>query len=63
VAVWENGHLRLRRWWAPEADPAAPEAELAELLADSVRLRLRADVPVGHLPLRRPGLQPRDLRG
>jgi asparagine synthase (glutamine-hydrolysing) len=47
VEVWEDGRLRTRRWWAPDADPAAPEAELAELLADSVRLRLRADVPVG----------------
>ncbi len=48
LVVWERGRIvRAERWWAPEGDPAAPEADLGALLADSVRLRLRADVPVG----------------
>jgi len=51
LLVWEDGEVVARRtWWAPdyETDGAAPAAEeLSELLADAVRLRLRADVPVG----------------
>ena len=47
--VWEDGRIAERgTWWDP-ADGAgtAADVDLAELLRDSVRLRLRADVPVG----------------
>jgi asparagine synthase (glutamine-hydrolysing) len=63
LLVWEDGELVAQRtWWEPDYDPAAlaaraaaadppagapVPAELPELLADAVRLRLRADVPVG----------------
>jgi asparagine synthase (glutamine-hydrolysing) len=58
LAVWEDGRIVAeRRWWAPDAaprsSPASPRdteaavAELELLMRDSVRLRLRADVPVG----------------
>ena len=50
VLVWERGRVVAERtWWRPEyASPADASAEsLEELLRDSVRLRLRADVPVG----------------
>lgn len=51
------GHVQVWRYWnLPEMDAAQPAAtedelleELAELLLDSVRLRLIADVPVGIL--------------
>lgn len=49
LVVWERGRVVAeRRWWRPDYAPrdAAPE-QLEELLEDSVRLRLRADVPVG----------------
>lgn len=53
VARFADGALELRRWWAldlaaePEPmDDAAAEERLGALLEDSVRLRLRADVPV-----------------
>jgi asparagine synthase (glutamine-hydrolysing) len=51
LLVWEDGTLVARRtWWEPDYAPAnctpAPD-ELADLLADAVHLRLRADVPVG----------------
>jgi asparagine synthase (glutamine-hydrolysing) len=50
LLVWERGELVAQRtWWEPAYDPGpVPEPdELPELLADAVRLRLRADVPVG----------------
>jgi asparagine synthase (glutamine-hydrolysing) len=52
LLVWERGRIVAQRtWWEPDYAPAAAAApdpeETAELLADAVRLRLRADVPVG----------------
>jgi asparagine synthase (glutamine-hydrolysing) len=51
LLAWERGELVARRtWWEPRyqpADTAPGDDELPELLADAVRLRLRADVPVG----------------
>jgi asparagine synthase (glutamine-hydrolysing) len=51
LARWQNGTLRVERWWFPERAPLAgggPDrpAELRELMAESVRIRLRSDVPV-----------------
>lgn len=56
LAVWEHGRLSTRKYWdwdfgavaplQPERLEAATE-ELRELFIDSVRLQLRADVPVG----------------
>jgi len=49
AVVWERGQIVAeRRWWTPSygEDGTGPE-ELEGLLRDSVRLRLRADVPVG----------------
>jgi asparagine synthase (glutamine-hydrolysing) len=52
MRVSERG-VELRRWWGLEpgrhagGDPAAWTARFAELFTDAVRLRLRADVPVG----------------
>jgi asparagine synthase (glutamine-hydrolysing) len=52
--IAENGTVRLERYWEldyTDGDAAQTEAECAEclleLLTDAVRLRLRADVPVG----------------
>lgn len=49
LLIWEDGAIvERRRWWTP--DPEAQEEtdlSLEELLRDSVRLRLRADVTVG----------------
>ncbi|MFO1426570.1 MAG: asparagine synthase (glutamine-hydrolyzing) [Steroidobacteraceae bacterium] len=55
LAVLESGHLRVQRYWdwqfarAGEDEPRSLEhaiEEVRELFTDSVRLQLRADVPV-----------------
>lgn len=53
--LWEDGRLRTGSYWelpvVPERemrmDAAAVEAEFAALFADSVRIRMRSDVPFG----------------
>jgi asparagine synthase (glutamine-hydrolysing) len=52
LLVWRDGVAEVRRYWRPQRvdvpkrfDEAA--AALRELLVDSIRLRLRSDVPVG----------------
>jgi asparagine synthase (glutamine-hydrolysing) len=52
VAHWEDGRLQVRRYWSPAHvtvpnEPAAASEVLRDLLSDSVRLRVRSDVPVG----------------
>jgi asparagine synthase (glutamine-hydrolysing) len=49
LLVWEAGRIvEERTWWSPSFDSnGGPEGDLEELMRDSVRLRLRADVPVG----------------
>jgi asparagine synthase (glutamine-hydrolysing) len=48
--VFDDGGLRLRRYWSLEphdAPPGDPAEAVRELFLDSVRLRLRSDVPLG----------------
>jgi asparagine synthase (glutamine-hydrolysing) len=49
VLVWERGRIvERRKWWVPRYDSnGSASSDLRGLLADSVSLRLRADVPVG----------------
>ncbi len=49
LLVWERGRIiEERRWWSPDYSASSEPAEsLKALMRDSVRLRLRADVPVG----------------
>jgi asparagine synthase (glutamine-hydrolysing) len=49
LLVWEAGRVvEQRTWWTPSFDTnVAAAGDLEELMRDSVRLRLRADVPVG----------------
>ena len=58
VLVWRDGVARVRRYWRPQRLDVPEEfehaaARLRELLVDSIRLRLRSDVPVGTLAERR----------
>ena len=48
LLVWQDGRvLAERSWWEPRLGVPGDEGDLGELLRDAVRLRLRADVPVG----------------
>jgi asparagine synthase (glutamine-hydrolysing) len=49
LLVWERGRIvERRRWWEPRYGAnSSASSDLRGLLGDSVRLRLRADVPVG----------------
>jgi asparagine synthase (glutamine-hydrolysing) len=52
VLRWQDGRSTLRRYWTPQRVEAPREYAAAvelvrELLLDSIRLRLRSDVPVG----------------
>lgn len=51
LLVWDGDQPVVSRYWTPSYEPKIrrPDdtAELAELLRESVRLRLRSDVPVG----------------
>lgn len=50
---WKNGRIEIVRYWAPyfsvrpSLDERETQQQFAELLEDSVRMRLVADVPVG----------------
>jgi asparagine synthase (glutamine-hydrolysing) len=53
--VWKDGRSRVEKYWdlpgiderAMRADAPAIEREFADLFADSVRIRMRSDVPYG----------------
>ncbi|MBA3842870.1 MAG: asparagine synthase (glutamine-hydrolyzing) [Actinobacteria bacterium] len=47
--ILDDGGLRIRRYWqlTPAAAPTDPATAFRELFVDSVRLRLRSDVPLG----------------
>jgi asparagine synthase (glutamine-hydrolysing) len=53
--LWRRGQVRIERYWRPEYLPKLSlsehdaETELERILAEAVRLRLVADVPVGAL--------------
>jgi asparagine synthase (glutamine-hydrolysing) len=52
VLRWRDGRSTLRRYWTPQRVEVPREygeavEQLRELLLDSIRLRLRSDVPVG----------------
>lgn len=53
LAICTGAEIERRRWWQPsfverdDIDEPAAAAEIRRLLEDSVRLQLRADVPVG----------------
>lgn len=51
-AIWKDGELTVRRFWAPTyaaeaSEPADALEQLDHILRTSVALRMRADVPVG----------------